>query len=253
MAEKTKIIFGLVGKKLSHSFSKTYFTEKFKKAGLKNYEYLNFELDRISEFPDLIRRSAGLCGLNITVPYKESVIPYLDALDDTAKEVGAVNTVKILRKNGIIRTIGYNTDIYGFERSLTNFIPHTKFNALILGTGGAAKATAYVLKKLKIDFYFVSREKKGSNILNYSQLTEQVISKHLLIVNATPVGMYPVTDECPPIPYEFITPLHFLFDLIYNPPETLFLKKGKQQGAQTKNGLEMLRLQAEKAWEIWNE
>ena len=240
--------FGLIGKNISYSFSESYFKNKFEKGHIMDASYQNFDLESISEFNALINKNNDIAGLNVTIPYKEVIIPYLDRINKTAAKIGAVNTIKITKKGNLK---GYNTDYYGFINSLKPMLKKHHKNALILGTGGASKAIAYALKKLKINYIYVSRTKAKDN-LTYNELNEQVINKHLIIVNCTPVGTFPKIQDCPDIPYEFITNKHILFDLIYNPSETLFLKKGKQLGATICNGLIMLELQAEKSWEIWN-
>lgn len=239
--------FGLVGRNISYSFSKSYFTNKFRELGLKDHVYENFDLPRIDQFPDLIRKSDGLCGLNVTIPYKESIIPYLDELDLKAQEIGAVNTVQI-SANGLK---GFNTDIFGFARSLMPHLVDTDRHALILGTGGASKAVAYVLSELELDFRLVSR-KPDAGQLSYEALDQEIIHAHTVIVNTTPLGTFPEVDKRPQIPYEHLDGRHLLFDLIYNPPITAFLKEGKNRGTRIANGQNMLELQAEKAWEIWN-
>lgn len=241
---------GLIGFPLSHSFSESYFTEKFKQEGITDYVYNTYPLESIEDFLPLLQKEPNLVGLNVTIPYKEQVIPFLDHLDQSAAEVGAVNTIKI--QDGILT--GYNTDVYGFESSLQNFIKQNKIKALrkglILGTGGASKAIAYVFKRMNIDFQMVSRSvKKGD--LCYSELDANVIRETQVIVNTTPLGMSPKIDSYPDILYEFLNRQHLLFDLVYNPEKTVFLKKGAAQGAYTLNGLEMLHGQAEKAWDIW--
>ncbi len=239
--------FGLIGKNIDYSFSKTYFSEKFERENLF-HSYENFDIPSIEQFPKIISETPNLKGLNVTIPYKEEVIRFLNDLDETAQKIGAVNTIKI-SENGKLK--GFNTDFYGFQKSIENFLPLKKKTALILGTGGASKAIAYALENLGFDFKFVSR-KENSNSINYQSLNQALIENHLLIVNCTPLGTFPNIHEYPPIPYVFITENHLLFDLIYNPAETEFLKQGKIQGAKTANGLKMLELQAEKAWEIWN-
>ncbi len=237
--------YGLIGHPLGHSFSKAYFTEKFEREGL-DCEYLNIDINEISLLRQLVINHPDLKGLNVTIPYKEAILPYLDALDETAKGVGAVNTVKTLPDG---RLKGYNTDVIGIERTLKNTLASP---ALILGTGGAAKAVQYVLRHNGIPFHLVSRDPNKGHF-TYETLTPAVIREHLLIINATPVGMAPHVSEAPLIPYEVLTPQHVLFDLIYNPEETLFLRNGKAQGALTCNGLSMLHAQAEAAWKIWNQ
>lgn len=241
--------FGLIGKFLSHSFSKAYFEKKFADQKLKDYSYVNFQVNTISEFRKILD-SNSLTGLNVTVPYKEEVIPLLDELDEEAKLIGAVNCIKIT--NG--RTKGYNTDAYGFRQSIKPFLEPKHNKALILGTGGSSKAVAFALKQIGVEVYFVtSSNKKTENTFFYSELNEIILSQFLLIVNCTPLGMFPEVDRCPDIPYQFVSSDHLIYDLIYNPEETLFLKKCKQKGATTINGLSMLHLQAEKGWEIWTE
>src|ERR1017187_1060443 len=232
--------YGLIGYPLSHSFSKKYFTEKFKKENISDCEYNLYPIENIDQLPQLIADNPTLYGLNVTIPYKESVIPFLDELDETAKAVGAVNCVKILRDENNHRLIGYNTDVFGFRQSIKPFLEIQHERALILGTGGASKAVAYVLKEIGIDFYFVSRNKESElkdKTFLYDELNEYIINAFKLIVNATPVGMYPNINGTPPLPYNFITPSHLLYDLVYNPAETEFIKHGKLQGASTVNGL----------------
>lgn len=244
--------FGLIGKSLSHSFSKPYLEEKFIKEDRINFQYTNFDIENLESLKTIIS-SNHLSGFNVTKPYKEEIIPYLDALDATAKEIGAVNCVKIKWENASPFLTGYNTDYYGFAQSIKPFLEPIHQKALILGTGGASKAIAYALKTIGVDIYFVtSGEKIKSNYFHYTELNTYVLNAFKLIVNCTPLGMYPKADVCPAIPYQFITEGHLLYDLIYNPEETLFLKNGKAQGATTINGLNMLKLQADKAWEIWN-
>jgi shikimate dehydrogenase len=246
--------FGLIGYPLSHSFSKKYFEEKFQKLQVTNCSYNTFPLENINQFPALLEKEKDLLGLSVTIPHKETVIPYLDELDETAKDIGAVNCIKIT--NGRLK--GYNTDAFGFKQSLRPFLDVNHTKALVFGTGGASKAVGYVLKKLDIDVWFVSRNRiqnskfKIQNCLTYEELTEEIISACKLLVNTTPVGMYPNTD-CLPLPYFAITPQHLVYDLIYNPAETLFLKKAKEQGALISNGYNMLCFQADEAWKIWNE
>jgi len=239
--------FGLIGKNIDYSFSKVYFTNKFESEDLP-HTYQNFDIDSINDFSDIIKASKDLKGLNVTIPYKEAVIPYLDELDQKAEKIGAVNTIKITKKG---KLIGYNTDYYGFKKSIEPYLYSNHNKALILGTGGASKAIAYALKKLDIEYNYVSR--KASNIAKYTyqSLTEKIIENHHIIINCTPLGTYPDTNVCPPIPYDALTNEHLLYDLIYNPEETKFLTIGKIKGAKTCNGLEMLKSQAEKAWEIW--
>lgn len=239
--------YGLIGYPLSHSFSKGYFSEKFSKEKITDSNYEIYPIETIQHFEALCQSHPDFIGLNVTIPYKEQVIPFLDALDEEAKSIGAVNTIKF--ENG--KKIGYNSDCYGFERSIKPFLQTHHKEALILGTGGASKAVEYVLKKLGIQFQYVSRA-KSERAISYNDLNEEIIQKSTIIINTSPVGMYPNVTAAPPIPYEFIGEKHLLYDLVYNPEETLFLKNGKTKGAQVKNGLEMLYLQAERSWEIWN-
>ena len=254
--------FGLVGYPLTHSFSEKYFSKKFQKEQITDVEYLNFPISAIEDILSVFA-TPNLCGFNVTIPYKEAIIPFLDELDSSAKDVGAVNMVCIKRNSSgeIEKNIGYNTDVFGFEESFINSPTKTQSlqstksisalssfvgnKALILGTGGSSKAVVYVLKKIGITFQYVSREQK-ENTITYNDLKPQTILEHRLIINTTPLGMYPETEDMPDIPYSFITSKHLLFDLIYNPEETEFLKRGRLQGAQTKNGLEMLEAQAER-------
>lgn len=242
--------FGLIGKKLSHSFSQGYFTKKFEQLSLSDHYYMNYELGSIDELPDLIKRVKPV-GLNVTIPYKEEVLQYVDELSEEAREVGAVNTLQIRWLGSKFNIIGHNTDVFGFHQSIKPFFEGYHERALILGTGGASKAVAYVLAILGVQTTYVSRNPNPGQ-LSYEDLNEYVIKFHPMIVNTTPVGMYPNVDEKVDIPYEFLTDKHLLIDLIYNPEETQFLKEGKARGAKTLNGLTMLHQQAEKAWEIWS-
>ncbi|MAP80704.1 MAG: shikimate dehydrogenase [Aequorivita sp.] len=239
--------FGLIGRNISYSFSKKYFSEKFEKEQL-NHTYENFDIQTIAAFPRLFQQTDNLKGFNVTIPYKEEIIPFLDELSLEAREIGAVNTIKISKKH---KLIGYNTDYYGFKKALEPHLPIKRKTALILGTGGASKAIAYTLKNLGFQYKLVSRQ-QTKNTLQYSQLTQRDIENNFLIVNCTPLGTHPNTLECPLIPYQFVNENHLLFDLIYNPAETTFLKHGKTRGAKIENGLKMLEFQANKAWEIWN-
>lgn len=239
--------FGLLGKNIDYSFSKTYFSEKFKRENLQ-HSYENFDIPSIESLPKIISEISDLKGFNVTIPYKEEVLTFLDELDEDAKKIGAVNTIKVTLDK---RLKGYNTDHFGFQKSLEPFLPLQKKNALILGTGGASKAIGFALQNLGFSFKFVSR-KKSPKTLTYSDLDKSVIKDHLLIINCTPLGTYPNVDACPNIPYQYLTEDHLLYDLIYNPSETTFLRRGKLQLARTVNGLEMLKIQAEKAWLIWN-
>lgn len=245
--------YGLIGYKLGHSFSKGFFAEKFEKEGLTDCEYINFELDSISEFPTIFSQGKNICGLNCTIPYKQDVIDFLDELDREAALIGAVNTIKVTEKKGKRILKGYNTDVFGFEHSLRPLLKEKHRKALILGTGGASKAVKYLFDSMGIaSISATTKEGKGRKEISYGQITPSIMKDHLIVVNTTPLGMFPKVDTFPEIPYELITPDHVLYDLVYNPQETLFLKKGKERGAKTKNGLEMLHLQALRAWEIWN-
>lgn len=245
--------YGLIGYPLKHSFSIGYFNEKFKAENI-DAEYVNFEIPDINDFRKVIEENPNLCGLNVTIPYKEQVIPFLDELDKDTAKIGAVNVIKIIRlPKGKVKLVGYNSDIIGFTQSIEPLLqPHHK-KALILGTGGASKAVYHGLNNLGIESTFVSRTKRDNKFLTYEELTPEVMASHTVIVNTTPVGMFPKVDFCPNIPYEQLTSAHLLYDLLYNPNETLFMKNGQVQGAVTKNGLEMLLLQAFAAWEIWKQ
>lgn len=243
--------FGLIGYPLGHSFSKNFFNQKFHSENI-DAEYVNFEIPTISELPRILQNNHDLAGLNVTIPYKEQVIPYLDELSPDAKAIGAVNVIKFRRQKGKLKLIGYNSDIIGFVDSLEPLLEAHHKKALILGTGGASKAVFHGLKKLGIEAKFVTRKAK-EGMFTYEDLTPEVMNEYKVIVNCTPVGMYPRANEYPNIPYECLTPKHLLYDLLYNPDTTLFMKKGADRGAVTKNGLEMLLLQAFAAWDIWNE
>jgi shikimate dehydrogenase len=245
---------GLIGYPLSHSFSKKYFSEKFVKENISGYSYDTFPLEDIAQFPELLKKEKDLLGLSVTIPHKETVIPFLDELDEIAKEIGAVNCIKITNgPEGVKKLIGHNTDAFGFKQSIRPFLDANHTKALIFGTGGASKAVAYVLRNLGIHFWFVSRTKNNfGNTLMYEELTADVISTCKLLVNCTPVGMSPNDDKFLDIPYSSITPQHLAYDLIYNPTETLFLKKAKEKGALVSNGYNMLCFQAEEAWRIWS-
>ncbi len=246
--EKKQRRFGLVGKNISYSFSKGYFTELFKKQGLTDHSYENFDIQSITDFVAILKDNKDIAGLNVTIPYKEAILPYLDSVDEQAASIGAVNTVKFTATG----LIGYNTDSYGFKKSLVSHLKKHHKKALILGTGGASKAVAYSLKSLTIPFAFVSRNpEKGQ--LSYADLDAGLLASHTLIINCTPLGTYPNILEKPNIPYEFLTPEHLLFDLIYNPEKSAFLLEGEKYGAAICNGLAMLEFQAEKAWTIWHQ
>jgi shikimate dehydrogenase len=243
--------YGLLGYPLTHSFSKRYFSEKFENEKIDS-AYDNFEIDSISKFPEIVQNNPELIGLNVTIPYKEQVIPFLNELNDSAKEIGAVNTIKIQRIGAEIKLRGFNTDTYGFENSLQPFLKPEHKKALILGTGGASKALKYVLGKLGIEHISASIEELKENEIRYEEIDEKMMQERLVIINATPLGTYPKVETFPNIPYEYITEKHLLFDLVYNPEETQFLARGKAKGASIKNGYEMLLLQAKKSYEIWN-
>jgi shikimate dehydrogenase len=242
--------FGLLGRNISYSFSRGYFSEKFSELELRNHFYINFDIDTIDKFPSLLSNSKDkISGINVTIPYKEEILPYLDEIDSEAASIGAVNTIKFL-ESGKLK--GFNTDVYGFENSLKPLLEPHHQKALILGTGGASKAIAYALEKLNIAYLFVSRFPISNQQISYSDIDKNLLLEYSLIVNCTPLGTFPDTNLCPEIPYQFITSKHLLFDLIYNPSISTFLNNGKDMGAKIKNGLEMLELQAEKSWQIWN-
>jgi shikimate dehydrogenase len=239
--------YGLLGKTLKHSFSKAYFTSKFHTLGITDCYYENFELATINGLPQLLRDNPSIHGLNVTIPYKEEVLFFLDEQNDIVKEIKACNCIKIL--DG--KLSGYNTDIIGFKKSLEKDLKPHHTKALILGTGGAAKAVKYALKTLGIHFSNVSRNRSETSI-TYEELDETILNTHHLIINTTPLGMFPKINEAPPIPYHLVNAKHLFFDLIYNPEETIFLKKAKEHGAKIINGSQMLILQAEESWRIWN-
>jgi len=245
-------IYGIIGKKLDHSFSPEYFQEKFRKFNLVA-EYKKFELGNVEELHVLVQSQNDLIGLNVTIPFKERVLPQLDFLSPEAEVIGAVNTIKIIRDAGKIKMHGFNTDVIGFNDSLKPLISgRQNLKALILGTGGSAKSVAFVLQNLGIHYQLVSREPKEKE-LSYAALDNNILADHLLIINTTPCGMFPDVDTVPDIPYHFLTEHHILFELIYNPSETLFMKAGKKKNAIVQNGLNMLHIQAEESWKIWQE
>ena len=246
MEEKIKN-FGLIGKNINYSFSKDYFNKKFKKENIINSNYQNFDLNKIDDFKDLIKKN-NLFGLNVTIPYKRSIIKFLDEIDETAKKINAVNTLIFDKKKGIV---GYNTDYYGFKKSLTETFKKIPENAFILGTGGASSAVEYVLNKINIPYKIVSRN-PVSNQIHYKDLNKKILINYSLIVNTTPLGTYPNINKCPDIPYKLLNKTHYLFDLIYNPSTTKFLKLGLKNGTKIQNGYKMLIYQAEKSWELWN-
>lgn len=243
--------YGLIGYPLTHSFSKRFFTEKFETENIES-SYDNFEIDSIQKFPEIIRNNPKLIGLNVTIPYKEQVIPFLNELNDSAQKIGAVNTVKITRTSTGVYLKGFNTDTFGFENSIKPLLKEYHKKALILGTGGASKALKFVLNKLGIEFISASIEELKDNEIRYDEVDEKMMAERLLIINATPLGTYPKTESFPAIPYEFITEKHLLFDLVYNPEVTQFMARGKARGATVKNGYEMLLGQALRSYEIWN-
>jgi shikimate dehydrogenase len=243
--------YGLIGFPLTHSFSEKYFAEKFRKEKIDDVEYMNFPLQSIGEIISLVIDNPEIYGLNVTIPYKEQVIPFLDDIDPEANEAGAVNTIKILREKNKISLKGYNTDIIGFIQSLPADISKKHKNALVFGTGGASKAVVCGLNKLKIKYQLVSRTGKPGCV-TYKDLDEKTIRKNTLIINTTPLGMYPDTGSFPDIPYWYLSEQHLLYDLIYNPSVSSFLIEGKKIGADVMNGLQMLKNQAEESWKIWN-
>jgi len=246
--KKTNNLFGLLGKNIGYSFSAGYFAEKFKSLHLEDYDYVNFDIPAIEEFSAIIKENPNLKGMNVTIPYKEAVIPFLDKLSKKAERIGAVNTIKFTKKG---KLKGYNTDYYGLKKSLQPLLkPHHK-KALILGTGGASKGIAFALEELGILYTFVSREPTEFSI-GYDLVNATTFDNHQIIINSTPLGTSPNVQAFPAIPYEFFTSKHIAYDLIYNPEETVFLKKARKRGAEIKNGYEMLVFQAEKAWKIWN-
>ena len=243
--------YGLIGYPLGHSFSRNFFNQKFEAENI-DAQYLNFEIPTIKDFKSVLKENPELHGMNVTIPYKEQVIPYLDELDKDTAQIGAVNVIKIIRQaKGKVKFVGYNSDIIGFTQSIEPLLQPRHKKALVLGTGGASKAVYHGLENLGVKSTYVSRTKRNNDVLTYQELTPEVMAEHTVIVNCTPVGMYPKVDECPEIPYDLLTSDHLLYDLLYNPNETLFMKKGRMHGATVKNGLEMLLLQAFAAWEIW--
>ena len=245
------VLFGLIGYPLGHSWSPGYFRDLFHANGLEDHHYTLFPISEIGQFNDLIATNRELSGLNVTIPYKTAILPYLDMLSTEASEVGAVNCIHIKRIDGKTTLTGYNTDTFGFENALKPFLKSGHDNALILGNGGASKAVQFVLAKLGIEFRVVSREFKSKIHLSYKDLNEQLIESHKLIINTTPLGMHPNEACLPDIPYNAITSQHLLFDLIYNPPMTKFMAEGLRMGATVVNGKRMLELQADKSFQIW--
>lgn len=244
---KKQLKYGLVGRNISYSFSRKYFAEKFALLHFDNCEYVNFDIASLEDFPKVIAETKGLKGLNVTIPYKEDIIPYLDSLSKTARKIGAVNTITVTKK----KLKGYNTDYYGFKKALLPLLEEHHTKALILGTGGASKAIAFALRKLKIEFDYVSRTPSEYE-LSYDELDADIFKEYTIVINTTPLGTHPNIEVCPPLDYSLFSPKHIAFDLVYNPEETTFMKKAKGHGAKTQNGYEMLVFQAEKAWRIWN-
>jgi shikimate dehydrogenase len=241
--------YGLIGFPLGHSFSGNYFTEKFQRESIEGCSYVNFEIASVADLPEILK-DPDLKGLNVTIPYKESVIPFLHKKDPVVEQTGACNCIRI--EQGLLT--GFNTDVIGFEQSLEERLTGRDKRALILGTGGSSKAVAWVLRKKGIEILWVSRKKTGGqDQVSYEDLDEEILRTHSLIINSTPLGMFPGTDQCPVIPYEYLGPEHYLFDLVYNPEKTLFLAKGERAGARIKNGADMLVVQAEASWAIWNQ
>lgn len=247
-----KYLYGLIGYPLVHSFSRDFFNQKFDAENI-NAHYINFEIPSLELLTEIIAHYPNLCGLNVTAPYKEAVIPYLDSLDDDAREIGAVNVIKFIREpkaGGFVELRGYNSDVVGFGKTIESISPVQYPRAMVLGTGGAAKAVRAALERRGIEVQLVSR-RKTEHTLVYEEITRAMVSNYHLVVNATPVGKYPDDNKCPDFPYRFLTREHLCYDLIYNPEETLFMKNAAQYGAATKNGLEMLLLQAFSSYEIW--
>lgn len=243
-------IYGLIGNPLTHSFSQKYFSEKFRKENIENCSYLNFEIKDFDKEIDEIKNNPLLCGLNITIPYKSEIIKFLDNISKECDKINACNCIKI--NDG--KWHGFNTDITGFEKSFTPNLQPQNTKALILGTGGSSKAVAYVLERLSIDFLFVSRKKENvNNAISYDSISALLLQEFTVIINTTPAGMFPNVEGYPQLPYEYVTEKHYFFDLIYNPSKTLFLAKAEEKGATIKNGEDMLQIQAEESWKIWND
>ncbi len=242
-------LYGLIGYPLEHSFSGRYFTEKFIREGLLDCSFKVFPIPAIQQLPDLLKANPALKGLSVTIPYKEQVLQYVNQLSNEVKLIGATNSLRI--SNNIL--IAYNTDIAGFEKSFVQFLKPQHTKALVLGTGGASKAVQFVLKKLNFVFLLVSRsESLKNNVINYSMLSESIMNEYSVIINCTPAGMWPKVNDCPDMPYNLVTPNHYFFDLIYTPAKTLFLLKAEEKGATIKNGYDMLIIQAEESWKLWN-
>ncbi len=242
-------LYGLIGFPLNHSFSQKYFTDKFKRENLTGHRYELFPLSSIKQFPSLLMSNPNLSGLNVTIPYKQQILEYVTQQTEEVKKIGAANTLKINDD----KIVAFNTDVIGFEKSFIKSLKPSHKKALILGTGGSSKAVQFVLQKFGIDFLLVSRSEESKTAINYSMIDEATINEYPIIINCTPAGMFPKENECPPLPYNFISNKNYLFDLIYNPEKTLFLKKGEEIGATIQNGYAMLVIQAEESWKIWNE
>ncbi|WP_462254430.1 shikimate dehydrogenase family protein [Ferruginibacter sp.] len=242
-------VYGIIGYPLGHSFSQKYFTEKFVTEGINDCNYKIFAIKSVDGLKDVLIQNPDLNGFNITIPHKQSILSLLDDTTKLPQNLHACNCVKIV--NG--KFIGFNTDVIGFEETLLSQLKSHHTHALILGNGGAAEAVKFVLNKLNIQYKVVSRKLHDGSDLTYADINEKIIREHLLIINTTPLGTFPNVDECPAIPYQYLTAQHFLYDLVYNPPKTLFLKKGEEQGTAIKNGYDMLMIQAEESWRIWNE
>lgn len=249
MTTQFEKLYGLIGFPLGHSFSQDYFNRKFEAENI-DARYVNFEIPEIEDFHQVIKSNPNLSGLNVTIPYKQQVIAMLDEMDAEASEIGAVNVIKFIRRNGKLILKGYNSDIIGFRDSIAPILTDNHSKALVLGTGGASRAVSYALKSLGVEPQLVSRSRRP-DVLSYEDLTPEIMSTHKVIVNTTPLGMYPNIDECPDIPYVLLTPEHLCYDLLYNPDVTMFMKRSSEAGAEVKNGLEMLLLQAFAAWNIW--
>lgn len=243
--------FGLIGYPLSHSFSKKFFTQKFETEGIVECEYDLYPIENIDLLPNLLLENPSLEGLNVTIPYKLEILPFLNEVDEAARVIGAVNCIAITGKGNYATLKGYNTDAYGFEESFKPLLEAGHLKALVLGDGGAAKAVKYVLEKLCIPYIIVTRKPTDSSVL-YEQLTEEILQEYTIVINTTPLGMSPDVVSSPEIPYQYLNAKHLVYDLVYNPEETTFLNKAKVQGAKIKNGLEMLYLQAERSWYLWN-
>lgn len=244
--------YGLIGNPLGHSYSHEFFNKKFQEEGI-NAEYFKFPIPDISELLNIIKDNPELQGLNVTIPYKEQVIAYLDELDENTRQIGAVNVIKFIRENGTLKLKGFNSDLIGFQNSIAPLINENHKKALILGTGGASKAVAQAFRNMAIEYTFVSRTKNTPNTIHYNDIDKTIIEEYTIIVNTSPVGTYPNVNECPNIPYQYLTDKHLLYDAVYNPPLTKFLESGQKYGATIKNGEEMLKLQAIGAWKIWQQ